>query len=393
VRRLRLRLPLRPVAARLPSAEFLVAAGDSTFWVRSSGEGMRVRSAPLLLTQVDGRTYELFVSEEGAEYADASFATMRLWSRDIAGADSVRLVADSTVLRELARWRRRHPREEEVDPADETLEEDPATVVTDEVDIVEVHGPYVTVEHLLDVDVPGGAPHRHEGRRFVVDVRSGARVPLPALVGAGEAARVLGAAPALFRQLADSIRVAATGGDERAQAAADVLGSFRFDSAGFGITDVDRRPALAFMVPGTGGEGEALALHLPPIPVAPPAWWDAVRATLPEWAADSSRLAWTPGGYRVVARPTGDEAVALALQPARGAGEEEWPVATVPVPVYQFLQLDAPPLDEAGRRALARAFDLSTAGGLVERARWRGGPAGDPRRPVLRLAARRLRAR
>jgi hypothetical protein len=379
-----------PAGARLPSAEFLVAAGDSTFWVRSSGEGMRVRSAPILLTQADGRTFELFLSDEGAEYADASFATMRLWARDLAGPDSVALVADSTVLRELARWRRRHPREPEVDPTDETLTEDPATVVTDAVEILEVHGPYVSVEQLLDVDVAGGAPHVHAGRRFVVDVRTGARVPLASLVGEGEAARVLGVARQSLARLADSIRVAAAAGDERAQAAADVLASFRFDSTGFGITDVARQPALAFLVPGTGDEGEALALPLPPIPVAPPAWWGGVRGTLPVWAADSSRLDWNQPGYQVVARPTDDgEAVALALQGTEARSAPAWPVATVPVPVYQFLQLDAPPLTGAARQALSRAFDQSTAGGLVERARWRGG-AAPAAAPWLRHASRRV---
>jgi hypothetical protein len=67
----------------LPAAEFLFAAGDSTYWVRSSGEGMRVRSAPILLTDVDGRLFEIFMSDDGAEYPDASFATVRLWSRSL----------------------------------------------------------------------------------------------------------------------------------------------------------------------------------------------------------------------------------------------------------------------------------------------------------------------
>jgi hypothetical protein len=257
------------------------------------------------------------------------------------------------------------------------------------VEILEVHGPYVSVEQLLDVDVAGGAPHVHGGRRFVVDVRTGARVSLAALLGEGEAVRVLGAARQSLARLADSIKVAAAAGDERAQAAADVLASFRFDSTGFGITDVERQPALAFLVPGTGGEGEALALPLPPIPVAPPAWWGSVRGTLPVWAADSSRLDWTQPAYQVVARPTDDgEAVALAVQGAGARTAPEWPIATVPVPVYQFLQLDAPPLTGAARQALARAFDQSTAGGLVERARWRG-RAAPAAAPWLRHASRR----
>jgi hypothetical protein len=81
--------------------------------------------------------------------------------------------------------------------------------------------------------------------------------------------------------------------------------------------------------------------------------------------------------------------VALVLRAARDADVREWPVATVPMPVYQFLQLDAPPLDDAGRRALSRAFDLSTAGGLVEQAAWRGRAGGARvRRVALRAGAR-----
>jgi hypothetical protein len=108
------------------------------------------------------------------------------------------------------------------------------------------------------------------------------------------------------------------------------------------------------------------------------------------WAADSSRLDWTQPGYQVVARPTDDgEAVALALQGTEARSAPAWPVATVPVPVYQFLQLDAPPLTGAARQALSRAFDQSTAGGLVERARWRGG-AAPAAAPWLRHASRRV---
>ncbi len=124
-------------AQALPAAEFLFAAGDSTYWVRSSGDGMRVRSAPILLTQVDGGLVEIFITDDGAEYPDASFATVRLWARALQSSDSTLLFADSTVLRELAAWRRAHPRETEVDPLDEETPEDPRTVVQDEVEILE----------------------------------------------------------------------------------------------------------------------------------------------------------------------------------------------------------------------------------------------------------------
>ncbi len=355
----------------LPAAEFLFAAGDSTYWVRSSGEGMRVRSAPILLTQVDGRLFEVFLSDDGAEYPDASFATARLWSRALQSKDSTLLFADSTVMRELMAWRKSNPAESEIDPNDEDAPDDPRTVVHDEIEIIDVHGPYLTFEHLLNADIDGGPPHQHRGRRYVVDVRSGHLATLADLLGGEEATKVVSQARASLTQLTDSIRQASTSGDDRAAAAVETLDSFVFDSTSFGITDLSRDPAIAFMVPGHSADGEALALYLPPIGVKAPAWWSAVRATLPEWSTDSSRVRWDRTAYEVVATPSADgDALALVLR-ARGltTSRAEWPVATVAAPAYQLIALEQPPLDSASRAALARAFDVSTAlDGLVQRA-------------------------
>ena len=372
----------------LPPAEFLFAAGDSTYWVRSGGEGMRVRSAPILLTEVDGRLFEVFLTDDGAEYPDASFATARLWSRALVSRDSTLLFADSTVMRELAAWKRTHPRETEIDPNDEEAPDDPRTVVHDEIEIIDVHGPFLTVEHLLDADIDGGPPHQHRGRRFVVDVRSGHLVSLGDVLGAEESARVITAARASLGQLTDSIRQAGGAGDERAQAAVETLDSFVFDSSSFGITDRARDPAIAFMVPGQSSEGEALALYLPPLGVQAPAWWPRVKGTLPEWSADSARVRWERAAYAVMATPSEDgSALALVLQ-ARGGtrAKREWPIATVAAPAYQLIALDQPPLDSAGRAALARAFDRSTSlDGLVQRASFtRPQHRPDPRVPMRR---------
>jgi hypothetical protein len=382
-------------AQALPAAEFLFAAGDSTYWVRSSGDGMRVRSAPILLTQVDGGLVEIFITDDGAEYPDASFATVRLWARALQSRDSTLLFADSTVLRELAAWRRAHPGETEVDPLDEETPEDPRTVVQDEVEILDVHGPYLTFEHLLNADIDGGPPHVHSGRRYVIDVRTGRRMQVADLLGADEARRVLAAARASLAQLTDSITRAGAAGDERAAAAVETLASFVFDSASFGLTDLSRAPAIAFMVPGNGTDGEALALHLPPIAVAAPDWWAAVQATLPEWSADSSRVRWVRERYEVAARPSADgNALALSLADAAGAKDgarEEWPVATVAAPAYQLISLETPPLDSAARSALSRAFDVSTAlDGLMQRASMPRASRALPHRMPMHRTAYRL---
>ncbi len=343
-----------------PDAEFLFAAGDSTFWVRSNADGVRVRSAPILLTQVDGHFYEVFIAEDGVDYADAAFSAARVYSREVTKRDSLALFNDGTVMREAEGWKKRHPSEEPIDPENEDLSSDPHTVVSDDIEILDVHGPWVTFNHLLDVDIADREPHHHAGRRYVVDVRTGQHATLVQLFGADESARLIAAARASFKQLTDSIR---TVGDDRAQLARETLDSFHFDSTSFGLTDIASAPAVAFMVPGNGSDGEALALNLPAIQAKAPAWWNAVQPTLPEWAKDSSTVRWPRKAYTVLARPTNEgESLALALVAGSSATigkSPEWPVATVPAPAYQVIPLDAPAISTELHAALARAFDAS----------------------------------
>lgn len=350
-----------------PPAEFLFAAGDSTYWVRSADDGLRLRSAPILLTQIEGAFYEVFIAEDGVDFEDAAFSVARIYARNVTRKDSVALFDDGTVMREATAWRLRHPGETPLDAENEQLPDDPNTVVSEEIEILDVHGPWVTFNHLLDIDVADRDPHRHAGRRYVVDVRTGKRASLATLFGDTEARRLIAAARASFKQLTDSIRAA---GDDRAEMARETLDSFRFDSTSFGLTDIAREPAVAFMVPGNGIDGEALALNLPPIAVKSPDWWKSVRSTLAEWSRDSSVVRWTRKGYDVIARPASEgEALALALAPSPIGAGKEWPVATVPAPAYQLIPLDAPVVSKPMRDALARAFDASSAlDGVVQTA-------------------------
>jgi hypothetical protein len=374
-----------PAASTPPSAEFLIAAGDSTYWVRSGPTGIRVRSAPILLTEADGEFFEVYIIEDGVDYEDATFGSARVYSHRVLGADSLLLFGDSTVLRQAARWKRRHPREEPIDPDSDEPLEDPGTMVVEEIEIVDVHGPWLTFTHSLDVDIETGEEHQHTAQRGVVDVRSGRLVSLDALFGSTEAQRVVSAAKASLNRLLDSIRNA---GGNRAELARETLESFRFDSTSFAIADVSRAPAVAFMVPGRNAEGEALALYLPPVSVAAPAWWKGVQPTLPSWTKDSAQVHWEHENYRVFARASADgETMALVLQ-ARSPGDRpmdsggsavdvgnaqapaarEWPIATVAAPAYGLIRLDSR-LDAQTRSALARAFDFSSAlDGLAQRA-------------------------
>ncbi|MEI6740354.1 MAG: hypothetical protein WCK74_08580 [Gemmatimonadaceae bacterium] len=360
----------RARVAEPPTAEFLVAAGDSTYWVRSGVDGVRIRRAPILLTRVENRFYEIFIADDVVDFDEAAFASARLYARDVAQTDSVLLFADSTVSIEAARWRRAHPHAEPLDADADAPAGNPATSVSDDIEIVDVHGPWITLTHLLDVDVTDSTRHRHTGRRMVIDLRTGQRASLAAMFDSTEAARVVATAQAAFGRLTDSIRTAS---DQRAATARVTLPSFRFDSTSFGLTAVAQSPAIAFMVPGTALDGAALALNLPPVEIAAPAWWTATQATRPVWAKDSSTFRWRGSGYTVVARPdSSGETLALTLQAsaastgatARGTARGTapvWPLLTVPTPAYEWLPIDVPPLPTALRDALARAFDAASA--------------------------------
>lgn len=344
---------------RPPTAEFLLAAGDSTYWVRSNADGLRVRSAPILLTRTDGRFYEIFITDDVHEYADASFASSRVYRRDILRDDSLLVFDDGTVTAEFLAWMRQHPRAVPLDPSDDVGDDQPATMVSDDIDVMDVHGAWMTFGHSLDVDVAGRAGHRHRRRQGVVDVRNGARGNLQTLFGTVEAARLYQLGLKSFAEMRDSVRRSV---DDRGAAARRTLTSFVFDSASFALTDVARGPAVSFLIPGTGEEGDALTLYLPPLVAAAPDWWSAVAPTIPVWNADSTELSWNRLQYDVLARPSSDgESLAIELVDRSHKGApRHWPIATVPTPAYQLIALDESPLDNTTRVALARAFDQST---------------------------------
>ena len=318
-----------------------------------------MRSAPILLTYTDGRFYEVFISDDVHDFEQASFASARVFQRDIMRADSLLIFEDGTVAREARTWMQSHPDAQPLDPDDEASDDAPPTFVSDDIEIIDVHGPWLSFGHTLDVDVAGRRRHLHQRRHGVIDVRSGARTSLQGLFGADEAARLQAMGRTAFVALTDSVRRSM---DERSDAARRTLASFSFDSMSFGLTEVSRIPAIAFLVPGMGEQGEALSLFLPPQTAAVPAWWRTVAQTLAQWNSDSTELSWARAQYRVVARPSDDgDALAIELvdMPRRGA-PRHWPIATVPAPAYQLISLDETPLDSLTRNALARAFDQST---------------------------------
>ena len=87
------------------SAEFLLLAGDSTFWVKSKGDGerLRTRGSPIQLARYAGKFYELYVGDDDRSYYDAIIVGQRIFRRDLVSGDSVAVFEDSTITA-FAEW-------------------------------------------------------------------------------------------------------------------------------------------------------------------------------------------------------------------------------------------------------------------------------------------------
>ncbi|MEP6763298.1 MAG: hypothetical protein ABJB66_03255 [Gemmatimonadaceae bacterium] len=329
-----------------------------------------MRTAPILLSLVDNHFYEVFIADDVHDYEDASFVTARAFSRDVMKNDSLLVFSEGRVEREDFAWQRAHPNALSLDPSDDGNRASVATVVSDDIEVVDVHGPWLSFSYRLDVDVDGRKGHDHRKRNGVLDLRSGAMASLHTLFGDDEAARVQTLARKAFADIQDSVHRTT---DERGEAARQSLKSFIFDTMSFAITDKERHPAVAYHVGGRDKNGDALSLFLPTIETSAPSWWTAISGSIPRWNADSTVLRWTRNNYDVVARPASDaDVLGIVLTFRNSAGEmHTWPVATVASPVYQLISLDAPAIDSVTRAALVRAFDHSTSSsGLAHQASW-----------------------
>jgi len=357
------------VAGEPAAAEFLLVAGDSTYWVTSDARGVRVRGAPLFLARIEGRLHEVYTADEDRSFAGAVFTAQRLYRRDLVTGDSVPLWEDPRPDRLAAAWAAAHPDDRPLD-ADEEAEAEPERAATAEVALRDVHGAYLSVERHFDHERRGAAM-THELRYAVVDLRTGRDASLADLFGA-DAARVLARAGAArfaaardsLRRAADAGALAAALGDDR-QAATDArtaLRRLRFDATSFGLGVAAGAPAVIFVARGDDGRGGDAVWALPPVavPGPPPGWWlRDVRPTLPSWTADSSALGWHPPATGGAARRTG-----WGLRGTVAGGRATLAVAgrvvgAFPAPLHAVHALDQPPLDPTARRALRRAFDES----------------------------------
>jgi hypothetical protein len=257
----------------------------------------------------------------------------------------------------------RHPDDSPLEP-DEDAADDPASTVTGEVDILDLHGPFLSFQYhgALKGEAGTGETVRHG----VLDLRS-VGVPrsvasLRAVLGVPGAERMIAVGQRRFGAVKDSARAIGEAGDESERRGSRALtgGAFSFDPLSFTLGDHDRALAVTFIVPGHGATGSGRYLSLGSIQAAGqlPAWWREVRPTLPN--ADSTAVVWRHGKIDVIARyDTSEDDVQLAL---RDSTRHEWPVARVPSPAHRVFWLDtsADAVSDADtRRALVRAFDES----------------------------------
>jgi hypothetical protein len=343
-----------------PSAEFLLEAGDSTYWVKSGADGLRVRSSALVLARYDGRFYEVYVADDDHSFYDAVLVGQRLFRRDLITGDSTLVFDDPAVPRIAREYAAAHPSDVPL-AGDEDGSDNPATSATTEIEVLDLHGPFVSFEYHSDFEIAGGED-RHLTRRGVIDLRSGQQTSVAALFGDSAARRILSRGRSLFLAALDSVLTAR---DKRARRAARALGEFEFDEESFGIAERGGEPAVVFTAAARGDEAGGLVLPLDAIPAPQTAWWDTIRDEFPRASVDSASDAWHRPALSVIAHyDTAAEFVHVTLSDNVG---HEWPLAHAPLPARRLFWLDTPPLDSASRRALSKAFDESVL--YSERAR------------------------
>jgi len=369
-----------------PAAEFVLAAGDSSFWVTSENGTLRVRGAPLDLARVEGRLYEIYVSDDDRSYGDALLVGQRVYRRDLVTDDSMLVYQDTIVPRIARLYARLHPDDAPLAPQDEESD-DPAWTATSTVDLDEITGPFVSYSLHADVE-RDDAPLWHTSRRGVLDLRHGGTATLAAVAGSASA-EVERERVDVMRTTLDSVR---SSEDDLGERAAAVLSHYRLDPASFSLTTLDGAPAVSFALPGEGDGDAGHLLSLPPIRIGEPPWWTSAAASLPISSADGMRDVWRHPRYEVVVHYDAQGGAGrLAL---RDSTSREFSVGRIPAPATRIIWLDEPPIDAAARRALDRAFNESILYDDDARAvSWRGHAAPRRRTPVTsaRAAGQRLR--
>ncbi len=372
--------------------ELLVVTADSTFWIRSTGGAIRARGVPMLVARVDGRFQEIYVADDDRSYYDAVFIGHRLFARDLVRGDSIELDRDTVVARLAVEYAEAHPDDVPLQP-DEPENDNASIRATSDLEILGITGPYLSYEHHTDVDTRDekSADHRHQYRRGVIDMRTGAAVDAKGLFGRAADSAIAGARRD-WVESRDSLIAMAGSGATRARSA---LADFSFDAMSFAIAAEGNAPSLRFAVPARGVNPDIEPVELPARRMPAPAWWSVAAAELPVAQLDSGGPArWAFGSDTLTAALSASGqgwSLALRLAPAVVR-----PATQVSSAIERVIWLDST-VNANDRAALRRAFDeagnydgarqvaLAQKGSAVHLARYE---LTTPRPPSQRLALR-----
>ena len=316
----------------LPDAELLVISGDSTFWVTSKAGAVRIRGVPMLVARVDGTFRELYVADDDQSYFDALFVGFRLFSRDLERGDSIELRRDTSVHLLAGEYARRHPGDG-VLPPDEPENDNPSIHAEGDVEILALHGPYLSYEHHTDIDSRGDnawAGHRHSVRRGVLDIRSGKAVTLAELFAKAASDSAIATARAEWQRTGKSMR---------------------FDALSFTLGSEGMAPTVRFAVPDSSTKGDASVVELTSHGMSAPAWWRDAANELPRESGDKE--IWSTLGDTLTVSANRESHV-WALQLTHNAAGPR-AVARLSSAVERVIWLDGS-VTAAARTALTRAF-------------------------------------
>lgn len=332
--------------------ELLIVTADSTFWIRSTGGTVRARGVPMLIARLEGRFQEIYVADDDRSYYDAVFIGHRLFARDLVRGDSIELDRDTVVARLAVEYAEAHPDETPLEP-DEPENDNASIRATSDLEILGITGPYLSFEHHTDVDTRDekSADHRHQYRRGVIDMRTGAAVYANALFGRAADSAIAGARRD-WTVSRDSLIAMAGAAAARARTA---LADFSFDPTSFAVTAEGNTPALRFAVPARGVNPDIEPVELSPRRMAAPAWWSAAVVELPVAQADSggpTRWAFGSDTLTATLNASGQGwGVALRLAPA-----DSRQATHVSSAIERVIWLDST-VSANDRAALRRAFD------------------------------------
>jgi hypothetical protein len=365
--------PLPRDVAR-PQAEFLVVSDDSTAWVRTSADTVLVQRAPMMLTTLDGRLVELYLSEESIDFDEASFLAARVFRRDIVSGDSALVFADSTVLRSLGAFLRANPSAERL-PDDQPIAPD-VRAVEASISPLGIVGSTLGLD--VHVDRTVGELGTHDTYRATIDLATGRRLPLAAVVSNRAAADAIVAAR---QQLAAAVTLAGRRAGTVGVAASRALSALTLDTLSYSLVRRGDSLAAQFLAHDEQVIDEARDSHwyaLTPLPLPSPTWWSAARGSLPEDQADSS-MHFRVGSLRLAVRSDSSEISHVAAVTSGGLRS----VLRMRGPVRRIIAINDSLIAPAGqwRRALQRAFSES------------GYTSDEVRAASLRVRARQTAAR